>query len=527
MAAKPAKTAADYMAMAVCPALIMILVGSLVFFLLQIGYSGASLGRLRWTLFWFVFAMVLVSRIAIEQSKGAAFLYGLALAGATSLMLTRYLGFLWGVWFLLGLIWWASNKIVWDCTLIDEDQDASGEGLLRMSRVQRWQKAAQSKVRAVNPTEDLPRPPDIPLRPNRPVLPRSAKAKKLAKPQDLHAPGLWVLYFSFAAVPVFGIGEVFLARGDAAGKRLCFLLLFAYLCSALGLLLLTSFLGLRRYLRQRYLVMPGRIASSWVTTGAGLAVLMMLLATLLPRPATPYSLAAFVTKLSTPTASASDDSRDKTESPDAKTDQGASTSGQRQVEGDGATRQEPSSTPAQGHAPSAKSSGTGSRPPSPPAAAIQAAHWMPYLIAGIVIVILLWRFWPEIRAGLASIFNRSKRRLGKGGKRASASADADEEITLLPDPFQTGQASRMSLAELVLYTFEGTKRWARARGFKIASSETPLEFAERLSEREPALANEILLVSGYFSHVAYASQAPNEEAIQVLKRLWSVIGFRA
>src|SRR5690349_5655062 len=115
MAVRPPKTAADYMAIAVCPALIMVLVGSLVFYLVQIGYSGEWVGRLQWTLFWFVFAMVLVSRIAIEQSTGAAFGYGLALAGATSIMLSRYLGFLWGVWLLLALIWWACNKIVWDC----------------------------------------------------------------------------------------------------------------------------------------------------------------------------------------------------------------------------------------------------------------------------------------------------------------------------------------------------------------------------------------------------------------------------
>src|SRR5215470_8194976 len=107
---KPSKTAADFMAIAVCPALIMVLVGSLVFFLVQVGFAGERIGLIRWTLFWFVFAMVLVSRIAIEQSPGAAFLYGLGLALATSAMLTRYIGFVWGVWLLLGLIWWASNK---------------------------------------------------------------------------------------------------------------------------------------------------------------------------------------------------------------------------------------------------------------------------------------------------------------------------------------------------------------------------------------------------------------------------------
>src|SRR6187397_544650 len=107
MSLKPDKTAADYLAIAVCPALIMVLVGSLVFFLLQIGYSGDWLGRLRWTLFWFVLAMVLVSRIGIEQSQAMGFVYGFALAGATHLILLQYVGFVWQVWVLLAVIWWA------------------------------------------------------------------------------------------------------------------------------------------------------------------------------------------------------------------------------------------------------------------------------------------------------------------------------------------------------------------------------------------------------------------------------------
>ena len=31
---------------------------------------------------------------------------------------------------LLGIVWWCAHKLTWDCTLIDEDEDASGGGLL-------------------------------------------------------------------------------------------------------------------------------------------------------------------------------------------------------------------------------------------------------------------------------------------------------------------------------------------------------------------------------------------------------------
>src|SRR2546421_11443634 len=70
-------TPADYVAMALSPALIVALVGSLVFFLLEILYAGAYTGRLQWILFFFVFGAVLVSRISMQPDiAGRAHLYG-------------------------------------------------------------------------------------------------------------------------------------------------------------------------------------------------------------------------------------------------------------------------------------------------------------------------------------------------------------------------------------------------------------------------------------------------------------------
>ena len=59
------KTLADYMAIAITPALIMLLTGSLVWFLAELGYDGGRPTRIRWILFWFVIGAVLVARIAI------------------------------------------------------------------------------------------------------------------------------------------------------------------------------------------------------------------------------------------------------------------------------------------------------------------------------------------------------------------------------------------------------------------------------------------------------------------------------
>ena len=67
MVRKPTKTLADYMVIGISPVLVMLLVGSLSFFLTEVFYRGAAVASVRWVLFWFVLAVVLVSRMGIEQ----------------------------------------------------------------------------------------------------------------------------------------------------------------------------------------------------------------------------------------------------------------------------------------------------------------------------------------------------------------------------------------------------------------------------------------------------------------------------
>src|SRR5207237_9878067 len=86
---KPKQTLADYVTMALSPVLIMALVGSLVFFLLEICYVGQYSGRLQWTLFFFVFAIVLIARISIQQDRGLATLYALFLGAVVFLAVLR------------------------------------------------------------------------------------------------------------------------------------------------------------------------------------------------------------------------------------------------------------------------------------------------------------------------------------------------------------------------------------------------------------------------------------------------------
>jgi energy-coupling factor transporter transmembrane protein EcfT len=276
------KSFADYVAIAVCPVLIMLLVGSLVFFLLEVFYSGRYENRLQLILLCFVLASVLIARIGIEQGSEYAGVYGLALAIATSLAIFRLVEDAVVVALcLLAVIWWCSNKLTWDCTLIDDSVDASGEGLLQASGLDE-QAPSDAGIEDAN-TEDTS------------ALQEEAESTLSQKNSKSHAPGMWVVYFSLAALPLFGIGQMGI---DADSRSYGFRLLWVYVASALGLLMTTSFLGLRRYLRQRRLTMPVAMAGTWIGMGVALIVGILLVCLILPRPDAEYSLNSFIDKVS-------------------------------------------------------------------------------------------------------------------------------------------------------------------------------------------------------------------------------------
>ena len=76
------------------------------------------------------------------------------------------------------------------------------------------------------------------------------------------------------------------------GASGCFVYFLAYISSGMGLLLATSFLNLRRYLRQRKLKMPAAMTATWLSTGAIVIVGLTVLAAALPLPGTGWSCRA-------------------------------------------------------------------------------------------------------------------------------------------------------------------------------------------------------------------------------------------
>lgn len=293
------QSTADYLAIAISPVLIMLLVGSLVFFLQEVTYGGQYQERVRWVLGWFVFATVLISRIGIEFGKAHAATYAGALALACMAFISKFLDeYLLGTAFLMGVTWWCVNRLTWDCTVIDDNDDASGAGLLQQSgmdnppgeqdeepdETEKQRRRRLRRERLLADSQDADRSSEKPD----PAELESPEKKKQ------HAPGVWVVYFSLAALPLFGIGQAFLPAEDGGAIREGFIFLWIYVASALGLFLTTSFLGLRRYLRQRKIKMPVRITAAWVTSGLLIMLVVLGLCLLIPRPHSGTSVTAML-----------------------------------------------------------------------------------------------------------------------------------------------------------------------------------------------------------------------------------------
>lgn len=278
-------TLVDHLVAAIEPALIMLMVGGLMFFLLDVWYDGPVLERMRYILFWFIFGIVLITRVGMqiggEQAKG----YGVMLGGAVALVITVLAGFQPFALVAMGVAWWATHKLTYDCTLLDEDQD-TGVGLLQESGLDPTARGdTGEEAVAPDSREDLPDDPeamDTSLMPDRPGW-KFWKKDEGGK-QRPHAPGVWLIYFTIAAIPLFGLGQWLVPSVQEDRRTWLSFYFLAYLASGMGLLLSTSFLNLRRYLRRRKLKMPAAMTATWLTTGAILIGVLTVAAALLPVP---------------------------------------------------------------------------------------------------------------------------------------------------------------------------------------------------------------------------------------------------
>ncbi|GAB4130185.1 DUF4129 domain-containing protein [Thermopirellula anaerolimosa] len=279
------RTAVDFFARLVNPVLVMMMVGSLAFLLQESFYRGDFPMRLRWVSGLFVFAAVLIAWITIEMGRVRAGLYlsPLLILGVVALdrfVETHILGIpaLTTVFHVIVVvsIWLVCHHVMLDCLLLDEDAAPSGgKGLL-----EEWasspvpQASAEKEGGSQNPSEKAP----IGERENV-ALGKFWDRVYPERPQG--PPGRTVLYVLLGGLLVIAVAGL---NGPAQGTAVY---AATYVASGLGLLMTTSLLQLRLYLRQRDLAMPGDAVRGWGVVGGAVIVGVLLLAWLLPKPAVP------------------------------------------------------------------------------------------------------------------------------------------------------------------------------------------------------------------------------------------------
>lgn len=282
----------DLAAVVISPTLVMIMVASLVYFAVDTIYSGAHPYRLYWCLGFFVFGAVLIARLSIETSRKYAALYAAGLGGACYLAMMQYVSYPPGILssvgpilniLLMALIWFMADKLTWDCTHLVEDQKASGRGIL----------AATGLESTGSPEELEPEEPPADAKRRRKQRKweegfvgwiERYKAYRKDQKKKPHTPGTWVLYFGLGALPFFALGQSLVPADDAARRTAILIDAALYVGSGLGLLVTTTLFGLRKYLMQRNARVPPVLAASWLGLGAGLIILFLCIAAILPRP---------------------------------------------------------------------------------------------------------------------------------------------------------------------------------------------------------------------------------------------------
>jgi len=492
------------MVTALSPVLIMALVGSLCFFLIEVFYRGKMAGAVRWVMFWFVLAIVLVTRIAIEKSAEYAALYGLALAATVWFYLVHTQpAYLLGV-LLLSMVWFCAHKLVWDCTFIDEDEDSSGRGLL------------QSRPRAALPPADKGKP--------------KVKRKRAAP----SAPGLWVVYFSLAALPLFGFGQVLLPADAAGGRRMGLAYLVVYMAAALGLLVTTSFLGLRRYLRQRYLRMPAVIALAWLKLGAGLALVILAAALFLPRPGANEAWTALRYQIDYRLRQASQYATRNNPHGQGEGRAGGETGAK---EHEGKAKSDKSDKSDRSDRPAATAATIPTAPTAPGVPPGQAGSVYNFLRTALLVIAAVVMGWwlfrcrhlllEMARSLTAAIRDFFRKLLDMMPARRPARRDepAPPRPRLRPlseyqNPFYAGKEHGRPPAEIILYTYDAVQAWAREQGMEPHPEQTAREFCREMAARAPELAAPYRQLAFLYAHAAYGTRLPADFDLEPLKELW-------
>jgi len=155
-----------------------------------------------------------------------------------------------------------------------------------------------------------------------------------------------------------------------------------------------------------------------------------------------------------------------------------------------------------------------------------------WVFYGALIGIALWWSW-RYRAGLIQWLRDLLQGWGFFGRQRRPDEAAIAAPTPLKsfldfsDPFASGMAGRMTLQDLVRYSFEALEAWARDNGCPRGADETPLEFARHLGSSVEHLAKPARALAEMYSVVAYSTGTLPPTAEGHLRKFWETLTERA
>lgn len=313
----PPRTWNDTLLDVLTPLMILTMVYSVVYFLLDVRYVYTAVhdANLRFVAFSFVLGVVALNRLIARDGSRESYLYMGGLAGAIALYTfsttemygvgsvarnfmndNPYLATLFNMMVVV-FVWWLVNRLTHECC-VDENRSAGEVGILT-GAARRWQARLKAEPRAKAQSRPL-KPvgvsdPWLELEPfdptegyTRPDTEETAMpAASLADRWGEKHPGMAVLYFSVPVFVIFALGLRVIQHGGEAWVRAGAVYMGVYTAAALSLLMLSSLSHLREYFRARKVRMPEGIAWFWIGLGLVQIAVVMVAAAQLPLPELP------------------------------------------------------------------------------------------------------------------------------------------------------------------------------------------------------------------------------------------------
>jgi hypothetical protein len=297
------RTATDGLIDFSTPFLILIMVWSAVYFLLDVRYVYTEVhsGNLRFVATMFVLGVVALNRVIAREGSEESFMYIGALFGVVALYTVAttsmydvgsFAGsFVSDVRFALlfnltivSFMWWMVNRLMHECC-IDENTSAGDVGILTGTarKMLKASKAKPKKTVMPEMTFDAIDPLDF----KEPEKKKAEAPLEATQRLQKRHPGISIFYFSVPVMIVFALGLRVIQHGGITMIYAGHFYVGCYTVAALSLLMLTSLGGLREYFRARRVQMPTGIGTFWLGLGSVMVVIVAFGAAALPMPGLP------------------------------------------------------------------------------------------------------------------------------------------------------------------------------------------------------------------------------------------------